>query len=312
MPLDHGLTQVVKKADEGTPLPFAFVPSEHDGTVFVAKSLTSVKDQISAAEKAAHAKAIRGRCIGESAAEGDEGRVLYFEVKQLPGGTLTAKLRRCLKEHTGRDWAAQFRQRDDAEESMSAAAAGPAPTSASPAAPHTPETSAPAPDASKAAVLQRLHTLSGPYTAAIAHNGPEVPRMHSLFEEVKAHVGKSDFDQASKVLKELEWLVYQQAPGTGMAAWHAARLEAVNQLRHVEAAVVHTKRAEVPQVVTVLESIVKNLTLNPDTPQSIAELERYLRDDDVITAAEQVPAALGHLHLREPLLKALEQLKAPA
>ena len=94
-----------------------------------------------------------------------------------------------------------------------------------------------------------------------------------------------------------------------LSAWVQARGEAVTQLRSVSKAVADTKDPDATRVLIVLESIVKNLTPRPTTQQSVDELERYLTTDDVITAAEEVPARFGELKLQQPLLNALAALQ---
>jgi hypothetical protein len=96
-----------------------------------------------------------------------------------------------------------------------------------------------------------------------------------------------------------------KAAAPNMTAWIDARQNALDQLTAVARAVAATKDPDAKGAIIELQSIVKNLTGLPDTPQKIAELERYLRDDDVITAAEEAPDGFGPIRLREPLLKAL-------
>ena len=95
---------------------------------------------------------------------------------------------------------------------------------------------------------------------------------------------------------------------TGLRAWQAARQDAVDQLTSVAKAIAATKDPDARPAIIQLQSIIKNLTPAPETPEQIAELDRYLRDDDVITAAEEAPPAFGPIVLRDPLLKALATL----
>jgi hypothetical protein len=101
-----------------------------------------------------------------------------------------------------------------------------------------------------------------------------------------------------------------KASSPNMAPWVDARQNALDQLTTVARAVAATKDPDAKGAIIELQSIIKNLTALPDTPQKIAELERYLRDDDVITAAEEAPEGFGPIRLREPLLKALATLTA--
>jgi hypothetical protein len=95
----------------------------------------------------------------------------------------------------------------------------------------------------------------------------------------------------------------------GLKDWQSARTVVVNQIRAVANAVAQTKDPDAAPVLIALNSIVKQLTESPTLPQQVAELEKYLRDDDVITAAEEVPPQYGSLRIRAPLLQALGKLK---
>jgi hypothetical protein len=97
---------------------------------------------------------------------------------------------------------------------------------------------------------------------------------------------------------------------TGTAGWQAALKQVLGHLKTVAAAVGRINDPEATKAEITLKCIAKNLTPNPKTPQQLAELHRYLSTDDVITAAEKVPAQFGALRIREPLLKALLSLQA--
>ncbi len=84
----------------------------------------------------------------------------------------------------------------------------------------------------------------------------------------------------------------------------------VAQLRNTSRAIAQTRHPDATKVMIVLASIIKNLTAAPGTPQQVAELERYLREDDVIPAAEELPRDFSPPRIREPLPKALAALKA--
>lgn len=99
------------------------------------------------------------------------------------------------------------------------------------------------------------------------------------------------------------------APG-GMAAWQAARGAAIASLKALENAFRSMKEPEVDEAIILLRAIQANLTAAPETPQQVAELERYISTDDVIEEAEE-PNGFGlTVDLRGPLLAALAELKA--
>jgi hypothetical protein len=85
-----------------------------------------------------------------------------------------------------------------------------------------------APSADGKAVLQRLSALAEGYKTAVAAKGPDVSRMQALFGAVNGLVKNKDYEQAGKVLDELEPLVRKSAPGVSSAdaaAAFAARLK---------------------------------------------------------------------------------------
>jgi len=94
-----------------------------------------------------------------------------------------------------------------------------------------------------------------------------------------------------------------------MASWKAARERVVAQITAVARNVAATGDPDARGVIIELQSIVKNLTAEPRTPQSVAELLRYLDTDDVIVAAEEVPPRFGVLEIREPLVKLLQSAR---
>lgn len=100
------------------------------------------------------------------------------------------------------------------------------------------------------------------------------------------------------------------SPPTGMAAWQAARSEALASLKALENAFRAMKEPEVDAAIILLRAIQANLTAAPETPQQVAELEKYISSDDIIAEAEE-PNGFGFkVELRRPLLAALASLKA--
>ncbi len=100
------------------------------------------------------------------------------------------------------------------------------------------------------------------------------------------------------------------AAGPGLAAWQRARNAAVAQLNQLGAAIAASKDPQARAALIQLKAIGGNLTPSPAHPQGVAELERYLRTDDVLVDVE-VPNPFGiRIAVREPLLAALGALKA--
>lgn len=141
----------------------------------------------------------------------------------------------------------------------------------------------------------------------------------SIAAQVKARVADAgvaardkDFDAAQRLLDEVESALEAVAERARAALeeWQAARASAIDDIEEVIEAVRATEDPDARAVEIELRSIVANLTESPDTPQAVAELRRWLESDDVITAAEEVPAHYGSLDLRAPLLVALQALAA--
>lgn len=100
------------------------------------------------------------------------------------------------------------------------------------------------------------------------------------------------------------------APGAGLAVWQKEREAAIGRLRQLAAAIGGTGDAEARDAIVLVQAIIKNLTAKPDGPQAVAELERWLRTDDILEDAE-APNPFGiELDVRAPLLGALAQLRA--
>lgn len=102
----------------------------------------------------------------------------------------------------------------------------------------------------------------------------------------------------------------QPEAGEGLAAWRQARSAAVTSLNALADAVGKLDIPEAPAAMILLRSVRANLTEAPTTPRQIAELRRYLQNDDVIDEAEH-PNGFGiTVSLRAPLLAALDGLAA--
>ena len=96
--------------------------------------------------------------------------------------------------------------------------------------------------------------------------------------------------------------------GAALAAWQHARADAVAQLRKLGRAIEAVNDPEASSAIILIEAIVKNLTSKPADRRAVAELNRYLSTDDIITEAER-PNGFGmKVALREPLLRALVPL----
>lgn len=100
------------------------------------------------------------------------------------------------------------------------------------------------------------------------------------------------------------------APGTikpnalpFLQQWAKVRGDAVTTLKGVAKEIADLKDPESAKAVIEISAVVKNLTVEPTTPQQIAELVRYLDKDDVVLDVSEFAS-----DIRTPLLKVLAQL----
>jgi hypothetical protein len=138
--------------------------------------------------------------------------------------------------------------------------------------------------------------------------------------------GKKDFAQANALLDALEDLLSQpeaasaapaapsapastDAHASALAQWQTARAAVVAQLGKLCNAIKATRDPQADPAIILVRAIQANLSTEPDSLRSVAELERYLRTDDIIDEAES-PNGFGiRVAIREPLLGALDALK---
>ncbi len=247
---------------------------------------------------------VNGVCFNE------EGTIV-FEVPKPPAGTWAAAAKK-MAQAAGVSIKAEFRQgRDPDSVSESSTETEEAEVSEDTAA-----------DTAAAEWAQRFKVVGPKLMAALKANNGDVTKLQTVFAFVKEKANAKDYAKALTGLDTIEKLL-QATGGTttpppkdeagkdaGLATWQKARETAVASLRGVAAKVAATKDPDAGPVIIVLQSIIKNLTASPATPQQVNELEKYLRDDDVITAAEEVPSEYGTLHIRKPLLEALATLKS--
>lgn len=91
---------------------------------------------------------------------------------------------------------------------------------------------------------------------------------------------------------------------SNLAAWKAAREVALAQLREVAKEVAEANHEDSTAALIELKAVMANLTAEPTTPQQVADLERYLSEDDVVLDV----CEFAH-DVRTPLLQALATLK---
>jgi hypothetical protein len=225
-----------------------------------------------------------------------------FETLGEPAGTWAQAAKKIAQHSAGASITADFRSgRDpdavsDSDEGVSAGD----------------ETEGHKPDSPAGQWATRSKALQARLLAALKANTGDVGKMRTVFTFAQEKAAAGDFAKALLALDNLEKLLPStETPKTdgALAGWQAAREKAVGELKAVATAVAATKDPDAPKVIVELQSIIKNLTSAPTTPQQVAEMEKYLADD-VITAVEEVPPEYGKLNIRKPLLAALAKMKA--
>lgn len=287
-------------------------------------------------------KEYQGTEIVKGIVRGD-GSELVFQVVELP--TLDdAKLKRFVTETTRLPLArfeatADLQEIDDespdeqAQPTATAMESAPPTTEAVPDAPPAPPPppaprgAPPPPDSPEGKLLAALHKLGNAVNKALTVQPAVKDELIGLFKQTRQLIDAKDVAAAKESLLKLDARVRQvltsgeapsappEAPASPAQAdtlkdWQAVRTTVVEQLRKLGAAIVAAKDPEAKDAIILLQAVVKNLTPQPDTPQKVAELERYLQTDDVIAEAE-APNPFGvAIEIRTPLLAALQKLKA--
>ena len=93
-----------------------------------------------------------------------------------------------------------------------------------------------------------------------------------------------------------------------LAAWTAARQNAIKELRALATKVAGTKHASAAGVLKEINMIITKLPAQPKANE-IDKLVKFIEEEDTITAAEESPGHFHDLNIREPLLSALEGLR---
>lgn len=161
-----------------------------------------------------------------------------------------------------------------------------------------------------AAFTKRMAAMGAAIKAGLA--GPEKARIKLGMEKIAELTGKSKFADAGKVLDAIEGLLGNKGGGGGDApgkeaalqAWKTRRAAAVASLKAVATQVANAKHASSAKAIIELQAVIKNLTEAPSTVQQVTELERWLKDDDVVTDVCELAE-----DIRTPLLGALTELR---
>jgi hypothetical protein len=159
----------------------------------------------------------------------------------------------------------------------------------------------------------RREAIESDYLAALEKQPPNASQLRAVlgFADGKAEAG--DFAKALLGLDSLEKLL-QATPQTADAAvlhdWQVACADVKSLLRKVQAELVKAKDVNSTEATLRLESIIKNLASDPSTQQDVAELDRWIREDDVITRVQKRNPWGIEVTVRQTLLPVLDTLKA--
>jgi peptidoglycan hydrolase-like protein with peptidoglycan-binding domain len=99
-----------------------------------------------------------------------------------------------------------------------------------------------------------------------------------------------------------------EAGAPNLAAWAKAREDAIKDLKTLATKVVGTKHGSAAGVVKEINSIITKLPAKPEL-EEIDKLAAFIREDDTIAAAHEVPSHFHKLDIRKPLLDALQAMK---
>jgi len=97
-------------------------------------------------------------------------------------------------------------------------------------------------------------------------------------------------------------------PPIDFGPWQVARQKAITDLKALAAKVAATRHGSAAGVVKEIGSIISCLPVTP-APNQLDALAAFIKSDDTIAAAEEVPEMFHSLKIRQPLLSALAAIK---
>jgi peptidoglycan hydrolase-like protein with peptidoglycan-binding domain len=315
---DATLTAALKQA-KANRMFFAFIPKGADGKLIVSKAKVPAKEIAEAKKQTGGGNAITGKCYGE-------GATMVFQVAKAAPATLAAALKKVAKRDTGLSIDADVRVAGDADAEEEAAPAAPAGGGNGKAAPPAAAGHPTVLGLQKAlktlgydpgkldgvmgrhtrAAVVKFQQASGLMADGIA--GPKTQA--SLAVALKGGAAPPGGVGEPPALPP-------EAPAGGAKAtpgapdhgpWLAARHKAVTGLKALAGKIAATKHPSAAGVLKELQYIISRLPAKV-APHEIDKVEVFVREDETITAAEEIPDDFHDLDIREPLLKALAAMR---
>jgi hypothetical protein len=167
-------------------------------------------------------------------------------------------------------------------------------------------------DPHKSAWENEIAELEPDYQAALRRDPAKAGTLRGIWSFATEKGEAGEFARALEALKRLRGLLSAESalkPAPDLSAWSAAREQVIAQLRKAASGFATNKNPFARDAIIEIQSIIANLTAKPDTPQAVAELRRYLEQDDLIDDAENIPKDIATVVIRDPLLAALNALK---
>jgi hypothetical protein len=99
-------------------------------------------------------------------------------------------------------------------------------------------------------------------------------------------------------------------PGdAAMAAWQQAREDVVDSLDELCDAIAAARYEESAKAIILVRAIRANLVERPESKRKAAEMDNYLKTDEIIGHAEAKNGFGIRVQIRRPLIEALDRLK---
>jgi hypothetical protein len=169
----------------------------------------------------------------------------------------------------------------------------------------------------------RLKSLKPDLNKALATGTPAGLEVKQKAGEAATFARQKDFEQALRVLDDVERLVRKSLEGnrinppettpsleTAMAQWTAARGKVIADLKSLERGIREMNDPDGDAAIILVKAIQANLSARPDTTQAVAELERYLTTDSIVAEAE-APNGFGiRINIVSALLPPLGSIRA--